>query len=42
MIDENENPDFMECAGCGGEFYHGALDENEWCADCVETFESEL
>ncbi len=33
-IDTEENPDFIACAGCGGEFYYGDLID-ELCADCI-------
>lgn len=38
---DEENSDFIECAGCGGEFYHGDLTD-ELCADCLEADDGEV
>lgn len=36
-VDGNEadpNPDFIDCAGCGGDFYRGDLID-DLCSDCL-------
>lgn len=33
---DEDNPDFRDCAGCGGEFYKGDLNGDDLCADCAD------
>lgn len=36
MAEDDDNPDFVECAGCGGEFYKGDL-KDDLCEDCRDS-----
>lgn len=33
---EDDNEDFIDCDGCGGNFYRGDLSAEGLCADCHE------
>lgn len=33
-MEPDDNPDFIPCEGCGGEFYKGDLVDGDYCETC--------